>query len=55
MASGVAWPLHTPLPGRGVTCAYHAFGVSMDQTAFMHDGDQWQCPSECPQKASTNY
>ena len=19
----------------------------------MHDGDQWQCPGDCPQKAST--
>ena len=21
----------------------------------MHDGDQWQCPGDCPQKASTNH
>ena len=55
MASGVAWPIHTPLPGHGVTCAYHEFGVGVDQTAFMYDGDQWQCPSDCSQKASTNY
>ena len=38
-----------------MTCAY-AFGVGVDQTAFnMHDGDQWQCPGDCPQKASTNH
>ena len=43
-------------PGAEWHAHNYAFGVGVDQTAFnMHDGDRWQCPGDCPQKASTNH
>ena len=51
LRSGIATS-YASARARSDSCAYHALGVGVDQTAFMQDGDQWQCPSDCPQKAS---